>query len=144
MWAFLSIAKNNDKKPPYTLIIYSFPSIVLSNAINKIVVLLTAESSNNNIQYKYKIVFIEWFYPFIVHKKGIYLHHHVHWSPTTATLSQVVHAANRKRQWYYSLAKWQIVLTLIATTFECPKRHKMTTTIVTNRCITMINPCTKG
>jgi hypothetical protein len=34
------------------------------NAINKIVVLLTAEKSNNNIQYKYMIVFIEWFYPF--------------------------------------------------------------------------------
>ncbi len=29
------------------------------NAINKIVVLLIAEKSNNNIQYKYMIVFIE-------------------------------------------------------------------------------------
>jgi len=38
-------------------------------------------------------------------------------------LSQVVHAANRKRQWYYSLDKWQIISTLIATTFECPKHQ---------------------
>ena len=64
MWAFLSIAKNNDNKATVYDDHLSFPSIVLSNAINKIVVLLTAESSNNNIQYKYTIVFIEWFYPF--------------------------------------------------------------------------------
>ncbi len=45
-----SIAKSNDNKA----IVYNdhlfFLSIVLSNTINKIVVLLTAESSNNNIQ----------------------------------------------------------------------------------------------
>ena len=64
MWAFLSIAKNNDNKATVYDDHLSFPSIVSSNAINKIVVLLIAESSNNNIQYKYTIVFIEWFYPF--------------------------------------------------------------------------------
>ena len=64
MWAFLSIAKNNDNKATVYDDHLSFPSIVLSNTINKIVVLLTAESGNNNIQYKYTIVFIEWFYPF--------------------------------------------------------------------------------
>ena len=38
-------------------------------------------------------------------------------------LSQVVHVANRKRRWYYSLDKWQIISTLIATIFECPKHQ---------------------
>jgi len=56
---FLSIAKNNDNKATVCDDHLFFPSIVLSNAINKIVVLLTAEHSNNNIQYKYTIVFIE-------------------------------------------------------------------------------------
>ena len=64
MWAFLSIAENNDNKATVCDDHLFFLSIALSNAINKIVVLLTAESSNNNIQYKYTIVFIEWFYPF--------------------------------------------------------------------------------
>ena len=64
MWAFLSIAKNSDNQATVYDDHLFFPSIALSNAINKIVVLLTAESSNNNIQYKYMIVFIEWFYPF--------------------------------------------------------------------------------
>ncbi len=37
---------------------------------------------------------------FIVYIKSIYLHCCVHRAPTTATLSQVVHAANRKKRWY--------------------------------------------
>ncbi len=64
MWAFLSIAKNYDNKATVYDDHLFFSSIALSNAINKIVVLLTAESSNKNIEYKYRIVFIEWFYPF--------------------------------------------------------------------------------
>ncbi len=50
--------------------------------------------------------------------------------------NQVVHAANCKRRWY-SLAKWQIVLTLIATNFESLKCHKMSAVFVT-KVITMI------
>ncbi len=64
VWAFLSIAKNNDNKATVYDDHLFFPLIALSNAVNKIVVLLTAESSNNNIQNKYTIVFIEWFHPF--------------------------------------------------------------------------------
>ncbi len=64
MWAFLSIAENSDNQATIYDDHLVFPSIALNNAINKIVVLLTAESSNNNIQYKYAIVFIEWSYPF--------------------------------------------------------------------------------
>ena len=47
----------------------------------------------------------------------------MHRAPTTAMLSQVVHVANRKRRWYYSLDKWQIISTLIATIFECLKHQ---------------------
>jgi len=59
VWAFLSIVENNDNKATECDDHLFFPSIALSNAINKIVVLLTAENSNNNIQNKYMIVFIE-------------------------------------------------------------------------------------
>ncbi len=53
----------------------------------------------------------------------------MHRAPTTVMPSQVVHAADRKNQWY-SLAKWQIVSTLIATNLESPKHHKMKATFV--------------
>ncbi len=56
--------------------------------------------------------------------------------------NQVVHAANRKKQWYL-LAKWQIVSTSIATDLESPKHYKMKATFVT-KIITMINPHAKG
>ncbi len=78
---------------------------------------------------------------FIMYKKSIYLHCCVHRAPTTATPSQVALATNCKKQWY-SLAKWQIMSTLIATNLESPKCHKMTATFVT-KVITTINPCTE-
>ncbi len=56
--------------------------------------------------------------------------------------NQVVNAANCKKQWY-SLAKWQIVLTLIAINVESQKCHKMKATFVT-KVITTINPHAKG
>ncbi len=73
----------------------------------------------------------------------------MHRAPSIHTLhlqsampSQVVHAANHKKQWY-STVKWQIVLTLIATNLESPKHHKIKATFVT-KVITTIIPCAKG
>ncbi len=56
---FCQLPKNSDNQATVYDDHLFFPSIALNNAINKIVVLLTAESSNNDIQYKYTIVFIE-------------------------------------------------------------------------------------
>ena len=49
-------AKNSDNQATVYDDHLFFLLITLNNAINKIVVLLPAESSNNNIQYKYMIV----------------------------------------------------------------------------------------
>ncbi len=55
--------------------------------------------------------------------------------------NQVVHIANRKKRWY-SLAKWQILSTLIATNLESPKCYKKATFVT--KIITTINSCAKG